>query len=46
MPAPRWRPAAREIVYGMDYKAWQAAHQTEATPAQKAAFTAAMAKHG
>lgn len=39
-------PAAREIVYGMDYKAWQAAHQKEASPEQKAAFTQAMAKHG
>ncbi|MCW8086088.1 DUF1244 domain-containing protein [Sabulicella glaciei] len=39
-------PAAREIVYGMDYKAWQAANQKEASPEQKAAFTGAMAKHG
>ncbi|MBY0335933.1 MAG: DUF1244 domain-containing protein [Acetobacteraceae bacterium] len=39
-------PAAREVVYGMDYKAWQAAHQTEANAAQKAAFQEAMAKHG
>ena len=39
-------PAAREIVYGMDYKTWQAAHQKDATPGQKAAFAAAMAKHG
>ena len=39
-------PAAREIIYGMDYKAWQAANQKEATPEQKAAFGAAMAKHG
>jgi hypothetical protein len=31
-------PDAREIVYGMPYKAWQALHQTEATTAQKAAF--------
>lgn len=29
---------AREIVYGMPYKDWQAKHQKEATPAQKAAF--------
>ena len=29
---------AREIVYGMPYKDWQAKHQTEATPEQKAAF--------
>jgi hypothetical protein len=26
---------AREIVYGMPYEAWKAAHQTEATAAQK-----------
>lgn len=39
-------PAAREIIYGMDYKAWQAANQKEATEAQKAAFGEAMAKHG
>ena len=29
---------AREIVYGMPYEAWKSAHQTEATPEQKAAF--------
>lgn len=29
---------AREIVYGMPYDQWKAAHQTEATPEQKAAF--------
>ena len=39
-------PAAREIVYGMDYKAWQAAHQKDATSEQKAALGVAMAKHG
>ena len=39
-------PAAREIVYGMNYKDWQAANQKEASPEQKAAFTEAMAKHG
>jgi hypothetical protein len=44
-------PAAREIVYGMDYKAWQAANQKDASPEQKAAFEksakdGAMAKHG
>ncbi len=31
-------PAAREIVYGMPYKEWQALHQREATAEQKAAF--------
>jgi hypothetical protein len=29
-------PDAREIVYGMPYKAWQAQYQTEATAEQKA----------
>jgi predicted N-formylglutamate amidohydrolase len=29
---------AREIVYGMPYKEWQAKHQTEASPEKKAAF--------
>lgn len=32
--------AAREIVYGMPYAAWKAAHQQEATPEQLAAFKA------
>jgi hypothetical protein len=31
-------PDAREIVYGMPYKEWQARHQGQATDAQKAAF--------
>ena len=30
--------AARTIVYGMPYADWKAQHQTEATPAQLAAF--------
>ena len=34
-------PDAREIVYGMPYKEWQAKYQKEATPEQKAAFVAA-----
>jgi hypothetical protein len=38
-------PAAREIVYGMPYKDWQAAHQTEATAEQKARFAAANPGH-
>lgn len=37
-------PEAREIIYGMPYKDWQAQHQAPATPAQQAAFAAA-AKH-
>jgi hypothetical protein len=31
-------PEAREIVYGMPYKEWQALHQTPATPQQSAAL--------
>ncbi len=38
-------PAAREVVYGMPYKAWQAQHQAEATPEQKAAFAASNPGH-
>ena len=29
---------AREIVYGLPYKEWQAKYQKDASPAQKAAF--------
>jgi hypothetical protein len=32
-------PQAREIVYGMPYKEWQAKYQKEATPEQKASLT-------
>jgi uncharacterized protein len=35
---------AREIVYGMPYANWQARHQTEASPAQQAAFDHARPK--
>ncbi len=38
-------PQAREIVYGMPYKEWQAAHQREASPEQKAAFTGSNPGH-
>jgi len=31
-------PDAREIVYGMPYKEWQAKYQKEASPEQKAVF--------
>ena len=34
-------PEAREIIYGMPYKEWQARHQVEATAEQKAAFAQA-----
>ena len=38
-------PDAREIVYGMPYKAWQALHQKEASAEQKAAFSTANSGH-
>ena len=34
------RDDGREKVYGMPYAEWKALHQTEATPAAKAAFEA------
>jgi hypothetical protein len=36
---------ARETIYGMPYKEWQAKHQKEATPEQKAAFQAGSHQH-
>ena len=38
-------PDAREIVYGMPYKQWQALHQKEATAEQKAGFAASSPAH-
>ena len=38
-------PDAREIIYGMPYKEWQARHQVEATAEQKAAFAQANPAH-
>ncbi len=38
-------PDAREVVYGMPYKQWQALHQRDATPDQKAAFAASNPGH-
>ena len=38
-------PEAREIIYGMPYREWQAKHQREATAEQKAAFAAANPGH-
>ena len=38
-------PDAREIVYGMPYKEWQAKYQREATAEQKAAFAKANPNH-
>jgi hypothetical protein len=39
-------PDAREIVYGMPYKDWQAKYQKEASPEQKAAFARSQAEAG
>jgi uncharacterized protein len=36
--APLSKDAAREIIYGMPYKDWQAKHQKAATVEQQAAF--------
>jgi hypothetical protein len=38
-------PDARELIYGMPYKEWQAKYQTEATPEQKAALAKQHAGH-
>ena len=38
-------PDAREIVYGMPYKEWQAKYQKEASAEQKAAFAKANPAH-
>jgi uncharacterized protein len=38
-------PDAREIVYGMPYKEWQAKYQKEGTAEQKAAFAKANPGH-
>lgn len=35
---------SRQIVYGMPYREWQSRHQSEATPAQQAAFEKASKK--
>ncbi|MBK5928130.1 DUF1244 domain-containing protein [Rhodobaculum claviforme] len=37
---PLDRAAAREAIYGMPYDDWKARHQSEASPAQQAAFDA------
>ncbi|WP_419759602.1 DUF1244 domain-containing protein [Acidisoma sp.] len=37
---------AREIIYGMPYKEWQAKHQKAASPEQKAAFSQTPTSHG
>jgi uncharacterized protein len=38
-------PEAREIIYGMPYKEWQAKYRKEATPEQQAAFATANKGH-
>jgi len=38
MGVPLTDPEAREIVYGMPYKEWQALHQTPSTPEALAKF--------
>lgn len=40
------KEAAREIVYGMPYSEWKDKYQSEATDAQKAAFTDSIKQHG
>ena len=40
---PMTKEEAREIFYGMPYADWVGRHQTEADPAQKAAFQKAFA---
>ncbi len=39
------KEGAREVVYGMPYKDWQARHQREASAAQQAAFVKAKPHH-
>ena len=39
------KDGAREIIYGMPYKDWQAKHQKEASAEQKAAFAKAPKPH-
>ena len=38
-------PEAREIIYGMPYREWQAKYQKETTPEQQAAFATANKGH-
>ncbi|HYF06260.1 MAG TPA: DUF1244 domain-containing protein [Acetobacteraceae bacterium] len=38
-------PEAREIIYGMPYKEWQARHQKDASAEQKAKFAEASKGH-
>ena len=40
------KDAARELIYGMPFKEWQALHQKEATAEQKATYDTAQKAHG
>ena len=40
------KDAGRELVYGMPYAQWKAAHQSEATPEQLARMAESVAKNG
>jgi hypothetical protein len=42
---PMSKEESRELVYGMPYDEWRKLHQTEASPAQKAAFAAGGHQH-
>ena len=42
---PMSKDESREIIYGMPYADWKAAHQTEATPEALAAMAANHDKH-
>lgn len=41
---PLDQDASREIIYGMPYKDWKSAYQTEASAEQKVAFNEAITK--
>jgi hypothetical protein len=45
-PVPLSRAEARTHVYGMSYEDWKARHQSDATPAQAAAFADRAKDHG
>ena len=42
---PLSKDESRKIVYGMPYEEWRAKYQTEANPAQRAAFEKGADKH-
>jgi uncharacterized protein len=42
---PLSKDDSRKIVYGMPYEEWRAKYQTEANPAQRAAFEKGTHKH-